>query len=178
MFRKLVIGLVAIILVLLAYAATRPDEFKVVRSATFNAPAADVFAVVNDFSRWTEWSPWADLDPNMKVTLEGPKAGEGAIYKWNGNDSAGEGENKLVESKPNELIRMKLTFLRPFPGEADVTFSFTSDGNATNTTWTMTSMNQFVNKLISVFIDCEEMCGKDFVKGLERLRTVVEKTPK
>ncbi|MCB1207201.1 MAG: SRPBCC family protein, partial [Verrucomicrobiae bacterium] len=78
MIKKIVIVLAVLIAVLLIVASFQPDTMEVTRSTTIAAPPAAVFAVVNDFRRWDEWSPWAKLDPEMTKTLEGPPTGVGA----------------------------------------------------------------------------------------------------
>lgn len=89
MFKKILLGLGAVIAIVLVLAAFQPDRMTVERSATMAAPPAAVFAVVNDFRHWDDWSPWARLDPEMKKTLEGPPTGVGAVYKWSGNNEVG-----------------------------------------------------------------------------------------
>ena len=81
--------LIGIVLVLAAFAvlvALQPSAFKVTRTANVAAPPDKVFAAVNDFHRWQDWSPWAKLDPNAKAMFEGPGAGKGAMFAWSGND--------------------------------------------------------------------------------------------
>lgn len=73
------------------YVVTRPDTFRVERSATINASPAEVFAYVNDFRRWTAWSPWEGLDPNLQRTYSDNSSGKGASYSWSGNNKAGQG---------------------------------------------------------------------------------------
>ena len=51
----------------------------------------------------------------MKQTYEGAPAGTGASYTWAGNDQVGEGRMTLTESRPSDLIRIQLEFLKPFP---------------------------------------------------------------
>ena len=75
MLKKILIALAAIIAVFLIVVALQPSEFKVERSATVAAQPAAVFDQVNDFHKWEAWSPWAKLDPNAKVTFEGPPRG-------------------------------------------------------------------------------------------------------
>jgi hypothetical protein len=82
-----------------------------------------VFAQVNDFHNWEAWSPWAKLDPAAKATFEGPHPGKGAIFRWAGNEEVGEGSMTITESRPSELIKIKLEFLKPF--EATNTAEFT-----------------------------------------------------
>ncbi len=176
MIKKILLVLAAAIAILLAVAAFRPDTMHVVRSATIAAPPSAVFAVVNDFRRWGDWSPWSKLDPEMEVSFEGPPIGVGAVYKWSGNNEVGEGSTTLVESVPDEKVGMKLAFVRPFPGESDVQFTFAPEGDGTKVTWAMQSPQPYVAKLVGLFIDCEKMCGDQFLEGLANLKQVVEKS--
>ena len=108
MIKKVLLGLIAIVVLICAIASFQSDDMNVTRSATIAAPPGAVFKVVNDFRQWDAWSPWSKLDPNMTKTLEGPPEGVGAVYHWNGNNEVGEGTTRLIESKPNEKIGMKL----------------------------------------------------------------------
>jgi hypothetical protein len=172
MIKKLLLGLVAVIAIILIAATFQSDDMNISRSATIAAPPEAIFKVVNDFSQWDAWSPWSKLDPAMKKTLEGPKEGVGAIYKWSGNDEVGEGSTTLVESKPNEKVGMKLDFVRPFAGSSDVQFTFVPEGAGTKVTWAMQSKKPFIGKVVGMFMDCEKMCGDQFVEGLANLGKV------
>jgi hypothetical protein len=108
------IGVLVLIVVAIAFIATRPTNFRIQRSAQINVPANIIFAIINDLRRWGEWSPYDKRDPNMKKSFEGPSAGPGAIYIWNGNNEVGEGRLTIVESKLGELVSMRLEFSRPF----------------------------------------------------------------
>lgn len=175
MIKKILVVLALLIAGVLVAGAFRPDMMHVTRSATMAAPPSAVFGVVNDFRRWNDWSPWAKLDPEMKVTLEGPPTGVGAVYKWNGNNDVGEGSTTLVESVPDQKVGMKLAFVRPFPGESDVRFTFEPEGGGTKVTWAMDSPQPYPAKVVGMFIDCEKMCGDSFVEGLNNLKAIVEK---
>ena len=118
MIVKILIAVAAILVVLVIVIATRPTEFRVQRSATIAAPAPVVFAQVNDFHKWDAWSPYVKRDLGMKKTFEGAPAGVGAIYTWSGNHEVGEGRTTIIESRPSELIRIKLEFVRPLPAPA------------------------------------------------------------
>lgn len=178
MIKKILLGLVAVIAIILVVAAFQSDELQVSRSATIAAPPEAVFKVVNDFRQWDAWSPWSKLDPNMKKSLEGPPEGVGAIYKWSGNNEVGEGVTRLIESKPNEKIAMKLEVVRPMAGSSDVQFTFAPEGAGTKVTWAMQGKKPFVGKVFGLFMDCEKMCGDQFLEGLDNLGKVVTVTPK
>src|SRR5258706_68707 len=106
------IAVLVLLVAVLAFIATRPPTFRVERSAQVSAPGDVVFSIINDLHRWGEWSPWDKHDPNMKKTFEGSSAGPGAVYTWNGNSQVGEGRLTILESKPGDLISMKLEFIR------------------------------------------------------------------
>ena len=126
--------------------------------------------------KWQEWSPWAERDPDAKYTFEGPDAGEGAKCMWDGNDEVGSGSMTIVESKPNELVRYKLEFIRPYEGHADVSFTLTPQDEGTEVTWDMQSENNFISKAMCLFMDMEDIVGKDFELGLASLKTAVEES--
>ena len=152
----------------------RPDEFKVVRSATIAAPPAAVFEQVNDFHKWDAWSPWAKLDPACKNTFDGAPAGKGAIFAWDGNNKVGAGRMTVLESQPSSLIRINLEFLRPFKATNTAEFIFKPEGNQTVVTWNMFGKNNFMSKAFGLFVNCDKMIGKDFEKGLAQMKAVAE----
>ena len=174
MIKKILIGLVLIIAIVCVIASFQSDDMNITRTATSTAPPQTVFKIVNDFRQWDSWSPWSKLDPNLKKSLEGPPEGVGAIYKWSGNNEVGEGSTTLVESRPNEKIAMKLAFVRPFEGSSDVQFTFTPEGTGTKIIWAMQSKKPFIGKIMSLFMDCEKMCGDQFLEGLANLKRVAE----
>src|SRR5262245_56666899 len=112
------------------------STFEISRSATIDAPAADVHALINDFHEWTKWSPWEDVDPDLQRTYTGPDAGVGASYAWQGNRRAGQGSMVITSSTP-ERIALQLAFLKPWKATNDVAFALTPTGNGTQVTWSM-----------------------------------------
>src|SRR5262245_20200145 len=110
MLKTILIGLPILVVAFLIVVALQPSQFRVARSATIAAPPLAVFAQGNDFHRWEAWSPWGKIDPAMKQNYEGAPAGVGAVYTWVGNNEVGEGRMTIAESRPSELIRVKLEF--------------------------------------------------------------------
>jgi len=155
--------------------AMQPTDFLVRRTATMAAPPATVFANVNSFHKWEAWSPWAKMDPDAKAIFEGPEEGEGAKFTWSGNDKVGEGTQTIVESKPDERIRIRLDFKRPMEATNDVEFTFKPQEEKTLVTWDMTGKKNFVSKAFCMFFNMDKMVGGDFEKGLTSLKTIVEK---
>jgi hypothetical protein len=174
MLINILIAIAAIVVVFIIIVATRPADFRVTRTATISAPAAVVFAHVNDFHKWGAWSPWEKLDPELKRTFEGPAAGTGAIYRWTGNSKVGEGRMTIMESRPSELIRIRLEFLKPFMATNTAEFAIKPQGNQTVVTWSMFGKNNFMAKAFHMFVDFDKMVGGDFEKGLGGMKSVAE----
>jgi hypothetical protein len=178
MLWKILIALVVIVVGLVAVIALQPARYRVSRSTTIAAPAPVVFAQVNDFHRWTAWSPWEKIDPAMKRTYEGPPAGVGASYTWVGSGEVGEGRMTIVESRPSDLIQVKLEFVKPFAGTSVAEFSFKPDGERTLVTWSMTGDKNFIAKAIHLVMSMDRMIGDQFDKGLAAMKTVAEAAPR
>lgn len=165
----------ATIAAILIYAATRPDSFRVERTATMNAPAEKIFPYIDGLKRWTEWSPYEGRDPAMKRTYSGAESGKGAAYEWDGNDNVGKGRMEIVDSTPPHRVVIKLDFLKPFEGHNMAELIVEPKGGQTIVTWAMYGPSTFMTKLIGTFMDMDDMIGRDFAAGLAKLKTVVEK---
>jgi hypothetical protein len=178
MFKKILIGLAAVIAIFLVAAAMQPDDFRVSRTTTFAAPASVVFEQINNLQKWNAWSPWAKLDPNVKNTFDGPPAGVGASFAWAGNSQVGEGKMTITVSQPNEVVLMKLEFIKPFAATNMTEFTFKPEGNQTTVTWSMFGKNNFVGKCMSLVMNCDKMIGGQFEQGFANLKGIVEGAPK
>lgn len=174
MFKKILIALAAVIVVILVVAAFQPADFTVTRSASINAAPAKVFAQVNDLHNWNNWDPWAKIDPAMKVTYEGPKAGVGAAYGWAGNGKVGEGKLTITGSKPSSEVALRLDFEKPMKDTCMADFTFKPEGKGTNVTWTMTGKKQYPAKVMCLFTSMDKMVGGMFEKGLADMKTAAE----
>src|ERR1044071_2106152 len=102
--KKIAIVLGIVVVLVLILASMQPNTFRVERSATVKAKPATVFAQVNDFHKWSAWSPWEKMDPGMKRTFEGKAKGKGAAYAWEGNGKVGAGRMEIAESTPSSKI--------------------------------------------------------------------------
>ena len=170
MLKRILIGIAAIVAAFAAFVATRPSTYKVERSIVVAAPAANPYARVVDFRKWEGWSPWAKLDPAMKVDHTGPERGVGAVYHWKGNDKVGEGRMTITGAVPDKAVQIKLEFLKPWEQTSLTEFTFAPDPGGTRVTWSMSGQHDFVGKLFAVFMDMDGMVGPDFEKGLKALK--------
>ena len=170
------IGIAAVVLIVagLAFIATRPDTFRIERSGQIGAPPDVVFSMINDFHQWGRWSPWDRLDPGMKKTFEGPHAGPGSVYSWAGNNKVGEGRMTNLESKPGELVAIKLEFFKPFKATNQGNFTLSPSQSGTRVSWSMDGKKNFMAKAFHLVMDMDAMVGKDFEKGLANLDTAAQ----
>ena len=178
MLGKILIGVAGVLVVFVAVVATRPSAYHVERKLEVAAPADLVFGVLNDLHQFAGvlvlfGSPWEKLDPNMQKTFEGPAAGVGQSYAWNGKE-AGKGKLTIEESVPGQKVGMKLEFVEPMASTA--TLAFTLEGTPTGSvvTWSMDGNHTFIGKAFGMFMDMDNMLGTDIEKGLARLKTVAE----
>ena len=171
------LGIIVAVLIagVLIFAATKPDIFRVQRSASIKAPPEKVFALINDFKAWGAWSPWEKKDPAMKRTFGAITSGKGAQYAWEGNKEVGQGSMEITEAVPSSKIALKLDFLKPFETHNTVDFTLEPKGDMTNVTWAMQGPTPYFAKIIHVFMDMDSMVGKDFESGLANLKTAAEK---
>jgi hypothetical protein len=181
MLKKVALSLFLVItlavIAVLSIAATRPATFHVERSQSMGAAPEAVFAVVNDLHRFREWSPWQKLDPAMKVTFDGPSSGVGASYSWVGNDQVGEGRMTTTDVAPPGSLTQKLEFLKPFKSESMVHFTIVPENDGSRVTWAIDGNNNYVSKVMCLFVSMDSMMGKDFESGLANLKQVAEAEP-
>lgn len=166
--------LVAVLIALLILAAARPSRFEVQRSLDIDAPPERLYPLLADFHQWSRWSPYEKLDPAMRRDFSGAEAGKGAVYAWEGNGKAGAGRMEILEAAPEHGIDIQLDFIRPFRANNRAAFAFTPAGAATRVTWSMQGAAPFMARLMGIFINMDQLIGKDFEQGLANLKTLAE----
>ena len=163
---------IAIILIL---AATKPNTFSVRRATMVKAPPEKIFGLINDFHQWGTWSPYENRDPAMKRTYSGAERGKGAVYAWDGNKNVGSGRMEILDASAPSKIVIKLDFFIPFEAHNTAEFTMLPQGDATLVTWLMHGPAPFMSKLMQVFINMDNMIGKDFETGLANLKRITER---
>ncbi|MDB6167952.1 MAG: hypothetical protein JWM88_816 [Verrucomicrobia bacterium] len=177
MIKKILVGLAVVLAVFLVAVAFKPSHFSITRSTAIPASAAAVFGQVNDLHKWQAWSPWEKLDPAMKRTFEGPAAGVGAAYAWDGNKDVGAGRMTIIESRPAELIHLDLEFIKPMAGRCLTEFTFKPESGQTVVTWTMSGENNYLAKVVCTFMNMDKTVGAEFERGLAELKKVASSAP-
>jgi hypothetical protein len=95
---------------------------------------------------------------------------------WSGKQT-GEGGMTILESRANELVRIRLDFLKPLKATNTGEFTFQPDGSRTYITWNMFGKNNFTAKAMGLFLDCDRMVGSQFDVGLANMKEIVEVQP-
>lgn len=173
MFKIVLIIVVVLIAAVLVFAAIRPGTFKLERAATIKAPPEKILAFINDFRRWTVWSPWEKLDPALKRSYSGSASGPGAVYAWQGNSKVGQGRMEIIASSPSATT-IKLDFIKPFEAHNIADFTLVPQGDSTTVTWAMHGPNSYLAKLMHLFFNMDKLVGGDFERGLANLKATAE----
>ena len=150
------------------------NMYAVERSITIHAPPETIFGRLENFHRWADWSPWEAIDPAMERTFSGPEAGERAAYAWKGNRKAGQGSMCITGAEVPHRLDIDIVFLKPFKANNTITFGLAPEGDATRVTWTMQGPKTLITKVMGLFVSMDKMVGKDFDKGLARLKALAE----
>jgi uncharacterized protein YndB with AHSA1/START domain len=174
-----IVAIIAVVLVIaiagvLILAATKPPTFSVRRATAIKAPPGKIFPLINDFHQWGSWSPYEHKDPAMKRSYSGAESGKGAVYAWNGNKNVGSGRMEIIDVSTPSKIVIKLDFFTPFEGHNTAEFTMLPQGDDTNVTWLMHGPAPLMSKVMQVFINIDNMIGKDFEAGLANLKRLAE----
>lgn len=175
MFKIIAIAVVVLISAVLAFAATKPDTFRVQREASIKAPPEKIFALINDFRNWGAWSPYEKRDPAMKRTLSGAPSGKGAVYEWAGDSSIGTGRMEIMDAPSPSKVLINLDFIKPFEAHNIAQFTLEPKGDATNVTWSLHGPSPYLSKVMQIFFSMDNMIGKDMEAGLVNLKAITEK---
>jgi hypothetical protein len=173
MVKKVLFGIAGVLGVfvvgVLGLAATKPDQMHIERSLVMKGTPEQAFDYASDYTKFTTWIPWTELDPNQKMEFSSPPAGVGAWYTWKGNDDVGSGRMEILTAEPGKVVH-KLEFIEPFESTAESSVLIEPAGEGQiEVTWTYDGAANFGSKVMQVFMDMDAMIGSDFDKGLANL---------
>lgn len=174
MLGKILIVVVLIILGIVGYAAFQPKEYSVQREVTIDAPPQVVFPWINNSKKMGEWMPWSEMDPKMVMTYSGPEEGVGATSSWQSDGKMGVGEATIIEIVPNQVVKTKLEYTKPFEGTQMAEISITPSGSQSVVKWSVQGENNLIGRIMCLFMNMQKMVGGSFEKGLAKLKQKVE----
>jgi len=176
LIQKILLGLGAVVGLVLLLPLFQSPHFRVERSRVIAASPEQLFPWFNDHRKFDEFNPWLKMDPEAKVDYSGPESGVGAACQWDGKE-VGAGSATIVESEPHQRIVLRMEWLRPIEGVSTVEYRFEPEGGQTRVTWSMYGENGYAGKLMSLFMNCDAMCGTEFEKGLASVDQIVTAAP-
>ena len=173
-----IIGYIALFLailvgVIVVAASRRPDNFRFARTARIAASPERLFPLIADLRQMNTWNPYALRDTSGTGSYSGPVSGKGARHDFAGPKS-GTGHIEIMEANPNANVAMRLFMTKPMNADNRVDFTLKPEGHLTEVTWAMTGQQPLMAKIMTLFIDCDKMVGKDFDEGLANLKAKVE----
>ena len=144
------------------------------RSTAIDASPSRVYAQIVNFHHWAQWSPWEDTDPDMQRTYSGQPSGTGAVYAWSGNSKAGRGRMEITDAAEPARVHIDLVFEKPWRARNDINFAIRPEGAGSRVTWSMTGKKTLVMKVMTLVVSMDKLLGRDFEKGLTRLKNITE----
>ncbi|MEM6635627.1 MAG: SRPBCC family protein [Pseudomonadota bacterium] len=167
---KWIVGIIAFLAIaFVGVGLILPREVNFARSIDVEAPADQVFALVNSMQATESWSPWLDRDPNVQLTYTGPDAGVGNKMQWaSDHPQVGNGTQEIMVSEPDKRVATALDF--GDMGLAEAQFLLDETDGKTTVTWTLKTdmgagpMGRWMGLMMDGWV------GGDYEKGLENLK--------
>ncbi len=172
---KILGGLALLVGVFLVYVGLKPGDYRISRSLEIKASPEALFPWINNSKRTNQWMPWAAMDPAMKMSFNGPEEGVGAESRWESPGRMGVGSAVVVESVPPKSVKTRLEYRKPFQMTQEAEMAIAPADGGCVVTWSVWGKNNFVGRLMCVFVNMDKMVGGSFETGLANLKALAEK---
>ena len=175
MLELFTIAVAAIVLLAAAvvlYASRKPDTFETTRSVLIDATPERIFPLIAHPKAFNSWNPFLE-DPGVKGRYSGPETGPGARYTFESRRS-GSGYSEIAAEEPPRHLHVRLVMTRPMACDNRVEFRLVPEAGKTRITWAMSGRSPLAAKVMGLFVDCDKMCGDQFTRGLEKLKSLAE----
>ena len=146
------------------------SAFSITRTAVLDAPAPAVFAQLEDFRHWRNWSFWEQIDPDMQRSFTGAERGVGAHYAWSGNARAGAGSMEIIDASAGRQVVIDLRFLKPFRATNPTVITLEPlEGGRTEVTWRMTGQRGALMRALSRVVKMDDALAHQIDQTLAEL---------
>jgi len=162
--KKILIGVLVLLVVFLAYVSSKDGHFRYERSGVISASPEKIFPLISSFEACKAWNPYDQKDPNMKRSIKGIDGQVGSVLEFDGNQESGSGSLEIMKIVPNQSMELTLRMVKPFKAENKVEYKLTPEGAGTRFSWTMSGDGGFMGKLVSTLIDCEKNGDQGFCR--------------
>lgn len=169
--QKLIFAIIGFVVLLIVIGLALPRYGRVVVTTDIDAPAATVFAQLNDFHRVQLWSPLTATDPNARLVFSGPNRGVGATMTWDGA-IIGTGTQTITASRPYEHVSTLLN-----NGEAKTWFDLVAQTGTTSVSWgfeTDYGLN-VAGRYVALLLN--NVIRQEHVKAIDNLKVLAESLP-
>ena len=148
---------------------------KIEKSIEIHKSSKLVFDYLRITKNQDNFSVWNMNDPDMKKTHQGKDGTVGFIYSWDSTmKNVGAGEQEITGIEEGKSIDYAIRFFRPMKNTGKSKFQITSLGEERSSVgWIFDSPSKFPMSLFSPIF--KKMLGKDLEKGLNNLKSILEK---
>ncbi len=174
MLKKLLALGVGSISLLLLYVSVQSPKMNISRELLIKASPEAIFPFINSSRKANDWMPWSESDPQVVTVYSGPEEGLGSKSSWESPGKMGTGQAVVVESVLNQVVKTQLTYTKPMEMEQLAEVSLTPNPEGTFVRWSVSGNNNFIGRLVCVFMNMDKEVGGNFEKGLNKLKTLVE----
>jgi len=141
---------------------------------TIQATPQEVYNVLSELERYSEWSPFLVADPEQKNNVTGENGQVGSTFHWEGVAEKSQGSQTLTEIKNNEYLRMECTIEKPFKSNPVFEYRILETENGVEVVQDFSlQLSGFDNFMMKLFGVKKHMTTTNQL-GLDRLKTLVE----
>lgn len=176
-FFGILLVLAGIIVLLLIIGIFTKKNYSVAREVVIGKSKAEVFDYLRFLKNQNKFSVWGSMDPNMKTFFSGTDGSEGFVSAWESdNKNVGKGEQEILKIVDGERIDYEIRFLKPFKSTSWAYITTASvDSGHTRVHWEFNGKMKYPTNLMLVFMNMSSMVGNDLDKGLQNLKSIMEK---
>lgn len=175
MLFKVSLVLVVLIGAFLAYVALQPSHYSISRGIVIQASPDRIFPHINNPQKMHEWNPWIQMDKSAKLSYSGPGEGVGAKTEWRDGKQLGTGSATVIQSIPNQKVVTRLEYFKPHAMTQEAQLVIESQPDGSKVTWSVEGDNAFIMRIFCTLMNMNKTVESTFQKGLEQLKTRVEK---
>lgn len=171
-------ALVALLGILIT-AGLQNGNFLVKRALVIQAPAAEIFDLLQTLHRWERWSNLRPFKPSVSRTFSRVQAGLGATCTWRDPRKRIEGTVEVVHTQAPNLLAIELN--RTKPDERRELAEFTlmpAQGGGTLVSWVSRGLAPYDMRLAGTLRGgMARHIGKQLEANLQRLKAAAETAP-
>lgn len=167
---KKVLIVIAVLVGIIASLFLIPTTIQTEQSIVIKKNVSSLNKYMSNYNHFTDWSPWAELDPNTEIEVFGDPNKVGHKYTWKSeNEEVGVGY-QTIDAITEDKIDMTITFTSPWESTADVWYKLDKVDEGTKVSWGFKQEGA----IIMSFMGIDEMVGESYKKGLAKLKTIAE----